>query len=197
MSDISQSKTDTSTTKTVGDDAGKTQAKTQTQHTGTEDLQAQLEAAEKRIRELNHESQTRRERLEAFEAAEQKRQEEELSATDRLKKRDEELEQLKASFEATAKELEERNQVLEKQYEATVKSLKVPDYVQALLNDKPVSDRLNILNEYRGEFKPAHGVDLGAGKSGKSRKVVSIDDLDGMTPEQINEAWPDLLKQQQ
>ena len=187
------SETEASQAATATGQTSETQETTTNESTlSNAELQAQLDAANKRLSEVNHESADRRKKLAAYEKAEQERKESELSAAELLTQRDKELADLQASYEEAGKREETYNSVLEAQYEATVKDLSVPDFVQEAIKDRSVAERLKYINAHREQFSSGRGVDLSGGKTGTTTKVVKMDDLKGLTQEQINEAWPNL-----
>lgn len=194
MSEKDTSETEESQAATADGQSGETQGTTT--KTGTlsiEELTAKLDTATKRIGELNEESKNRRLKLAEFEKAEKERKDQELSAIERLEEREKELKELQEQRDAADATLETYNKVLEEQYSSLLKDLDVQSHVQEAIKDRSVADRLQYINEHRDKFRATgRGVDLSGGKSGKTGKKVTLDDLKGLTPEQINAAWPNI-----
>lgn len=174
-----------------------TPTKPQTPLPTIEELMAQLKSAEARISELNQENAGRRKSLEAFEAAEKIREEEALSAQEKLSKREAELAETTATLTGATEQLRAFETILEEQYQATIKTLNVPNLVQDAIKDKPLAERLQFINAHRDEFSQARGIDLAGRKDGRSeKKFGSLQDLKGMSADQINANWDALLKSQ-
>lgn len=135
-----------------------------------DDLQKQLEQANQRISQLNHESMERRKQLEAYEQQQTEAKRAKMSEVERLQAELDEAKTAAEAADAAKQQLEAYAEAVTAQVEAMQKELSIPKYVMAAIEDKPPLEQLQFINEHRKEFSKRQAPDLN-GSATSSRQT--------------------------